>query len=95
MCSAPSVVGLDEWSNGWVWAGTSVKRRDAVDWSRSVVEEVPETVAVLVLGEARGGSEMEWASAEAKELLVGLGLLGEVAVLPWVPCSLDSKWFWV
>lgn len=71
-----------------------MKRRDAVEWSRSVVEEVPETVVVLDLVEARGWCEMEWVRAEAKELLVGLGLLGEVVVvvvLLWVLCSLDSR----
>lgn len=77
-----------------------MKRCDAVDRSRSVVEEVAATVAVLFLDEAEGsGCEMEWASAGAKELLVGLGLVGlglvgevvVVVVLPWVLCSLDSR----
>lgn len=49
ICSAASLAGLDDWSSGWAWAGTSVKRCDAVERSRSVVEEVAPTVAVLPL----------------------------------------------
>lgn len=77
-----------------------MKRCDAADRSRSVAEEVAATVAVRLLEEAEErGCETEWASAGAKELLVGLGLVGlglvgEVVLL-WALCSLDSRWFWV
>lgn len=60
-----------------------MKRREAVEWSRSVAEEVEvaATVGVLVLGEAEAFWEMERARAWAKEWLVGLGLVGEVVLL--------------
>lgn len=77
-------------SNGWAKVGTSVKRRDAVEWSRSVVE----VVAVLILlegikGLVEEGRESPW--ARANEVLVGLGDIGEVTAVVGLLCSLDKR----
>lgn len=39
-------------SNGWDWVGTSVKRRELVEWSTFAAEPVVETIVFAVLEKA-------------------------------------------
>lgn len=76
--------------------GTSVKRRELVEWSRSVAVSVAATVALAdfeLLSET--DRERPWRNVkEEEDGEVALGEEGEVLEL-WLLWSLDRRWFWV
>lgn len=93
--SSSRVELVGDGSNGWDWVGTSVKRRELIDWSMFAAEPVVEFAFLEKAELSEVVRVRPWPDLKEEEIgEVGVDELGEVLVL-CVLCSLDRIWFWV